>query len=766
MTALLVAAFPGVFLRGELISSADILFAVPPWDAAAPDGFDKPKNVLKLDPLVAFRPDYRLVKEQLAAGRWPTWNPLEYTGVPLLANAQSAVFYPPYLLRDWFDVDTAMTLFVLLKLWLCGATAYVCARLIGLGIGASRFLSAAWMIGSYNLIWASWPLPDTSAWAPVLLLGVELLLTGRLRRGFFCMALGATLILFAAHPESAFTLSLGVGLYMGLRLLWERRWGRTLWQPVGIAGAAWCLALAVFMVQFLPFAEYVLHSYTFGERSTAQSDLFSMRPSAAIGFWIARYHGTNAEGTFRDINLVNSNLVSGQYLGMAVWLGLSLGVAGLFRKSMVPLWRARLSGLVLASIPGILLAYQSPVIAIVNQLPIFDSTRPIYHACFAYFALPLASATGFDHWYSKPRKIRELWPSTVTLAVLTFFTAGIFWWDYRYLKLGGYLDYVLFQVQIAAVFAIAALAVLTLSCVWRRPRILWAVLTITLIADHLYACRGLNHTMVREDVFPATDLTQFLNAQEVPCRSDVSVVSGGLGNYGIEEWLGYDGIYPERILRYQNALKTAVWDVMEPIHGVRFYVHDPKRDFLQSLDRISKKGVLKYVATCDGLDIYENVGGMPRAFLTGALEVIPNVDALFERMIDPAYDPAQTAITEVPLTVELPSTPSRDVGEARIIEYRSDRVQVAINARRPAVLVLTDAYYPGWHATLEGEPLGLFPVYYAFRGALVPEGEHTVVYQYDPLSLRVGYWISVLALLASAIASVLILFRGRQARQS
>ena len=747
-------------MTGDRISSADILFAVPPWNAVAPEGFERPTNILKLDPLVAFRPDYQLVEKELAAGQWPMWNPLEYTGVPLLANTQSAVFYPPHVLRAQFDVDTATTIFFLLKLWLCGATAYVCARLIGLGIGASRFLSAAWMVGSYNLIWASWPLPDVSVWVPVLILGVELLLTGRHRRGFYAMAFGAVLILFAGHPESAFTMGLGVGLYMGSRLLWERRWGRELWEVLGLAFAAWCLALAAYMVQLLPFAEYMLHSYTHNERATGERALNYMRIGAAIGFWVPRFYGTIAEGTFWEADKINSNLVSAQYPGMAVWAGLSLGLAGLIGKRMGALWRSRLTGLVFASLVGILLAYQFPAIAFVNRLPLFNSTQPIYQSCFAYFALPLAAAIGLEYWFSKPRRVVGLWPILVPLAAVSSFVGFVLWWNYAYLRMSGHLDYVLFHVRGAMILAAVAIAIMAISCLWRRPRILWALLTIFVIADQLYVCRGLNPVMARDAIFPETELTQFLRDQTKPCRVGVAeayIISGGMSNYGIEEWLGYDGIYPERILRYQKTLGTSVWDVMEPINAIQFYVHDPKRKPVFPLERMLEEGALEHAATCDGLEVYENLGAMPRSFLVGALETIPSVDALFERMIDSTYDPAQTAITEVPPNGPLPSTPSHDVGEAHVLEYTPARVRVDIDARQPAVLVLADAFYPGWHATLDGDPLELFPVYYAFRGAIVPAGEHTVVYEYNPVSLRIGFWISTGALLASAIVSVWIL---------
>ena len=99
------------------------MYGVPPWEQHAGEDFS-PQNILMFDPLMAFRPDFMLVQENLQSGQWPLWNPLEQTGTPLLANCQSTVFYPNRLLLIWLDLDLSISLFILMKLWLCGFVAY------------------------------------------------------------------------------------------------------------------------------------------------------------------------------------------------------------------------------------------------------------------------------------------------------------------------------------------------------------------------------------------------------------------------------------------------------------------------------------------------------------------------------------------------------------------------------------------------------------------------------------------------------------------
>ncbi len=99
LVVLLVALFPRTFISGEMIAPGDLLYRIPPWDRYAPEGFERPQNPVMSDVVTFVHPKYALVQRCLENGEWPLWNPLELTGMPLLANYQTAVFYPPRLLH-------------------------------------------------------------------------------------------------------------------------------------------------------------------------------------------------------------------------------------------------------------------------------------------------------------------------------------------------------------------------------------------------------------------------------------------------------------------------------------------------------------------------------------------------------------------------------------------------------------------------------------------------------------------------------------------
>ena len=253
---------------------------------------------LVLDAITAMDCYYALSERALENGEWPLWNHLELAGMPLMANCQSAIFYPPRLIHRFLDLFPATSVYILLKLWFADDRLCV-RRLLGLGVPASRFASVGWMLSSFNLIWCYWPLPDVSAWVPVLFLGVEFIFWERYRRGFFALALGAVLFLLAGHPETSFVMGCGLGVYFMLRLIWERRWGRRLWMPVGVASAAWALALLVYAVQLVPFLEYLTNSYDFLTRAARpEGKKAFLNAGNVAAFWVPRFYGTWTEDNF------------------------------------------------------------------------------------------------------------------------------------------------------------------------------------------------------------------------------------------------------------------------------------------------------------------------------------------------------------------------------------------------------------------------------------------------------------------------------------
>jgi uncharacterized membrane protein YfhO len=98
---------------------------------------------------------------------------------------------------------------------------------------------------------------------------------------------------------------------------------------------------------------------------------------------------------------------------------------------------------------------------------------------------------------------------------------------------------------------------------------------------------------------------------------------------------------------------------------------------------------------------------------------------------------------------------------ARITAYQSQYVAVEAETAAPALLVLNDTNYPGWRATVNGQPAEMLSANFLFRGVLVPAGKSTVEFRYQPRSFRIGGGISFAAFV---ILAVLVLRERQRSR--
>jgi uncharacterized membrane protein YfhO len=83
---------------------------------------------------------------------------------------------------------------------------------------------------------------------------------------------------------------------------------------------------------------------------------------------------------------------------------------------------------------------------------------------------------------------------------------------------------------------------------------------------------------------------------------------------------------------------------------------------------------------------------------------------------------------------------------AKILKYNAEHVVIQTNSDTPGYLVLTDSNYPGWIATVDGQPVPIETAYGLFRASALPAGHHTIEYIFDPPSLKQGAAISSIAL--------------------
>jgi uncharacterized membrane protein YfhO len=120
-------------------------------------------------------------------------------------------------------------------------------------------------------------------------------------------------------------------------------------------------------------------------------------------------------------------------------------------------------------------------------------------------------------------------------------------------------------------------------------------------------------------------------------------------------------------------------------------------------------------------------------------------------MRDPAFDPQKSVVLEDSVTLGdaspfAGSQPSVGHGaEIEVLSYEPEKVVATVVAPSDGWLVLSDAWYPGWKATLDGNPVPVERANVLFRAIAVPAGTHHIELFFQPTSFRLGAVISLVA---------------------
>jgi hypothetical protein len=127
--------------------------------------------------------------------------------------------------------------------------------------------------------------------------------------------------------------------------------------------------------------------------------------------------------------------------------------------------------------------------------------------------------------------------------------------------------------------------------------------------------------------------------------------------------------------------------------------------------------------------VYRNLNALPRAWLAGSTEVVSD-SVVVERLLSEDFDPRSTVLLpeSLPSGVDVETDPQGSVAWA---DREVDRFTLNVTTDRPALLVITDNYYPAWKAEIDGEEAPILRANYTFRAVPVPAGTHEVRFYYD-----------------------------------
>ena len=765
---LLCGYFWKLAFLGHCFTAADILFMVDPWKTYKPPGLDAPQNKLHGDEVTAFYPWRTLTVEMVRKGQVPLWNPYVLLGAPHLANYQTTIFDPLNAISYVLPLKMALNVTAVLKLFLCGLAAYGFARTIGIGRGPATFCAVTYAFCGYNISWLKWPLVSAMVWLPVILICVEKIISSKRTGWTLLLSIVIGMLFFSGHPESIFTILVGVALYTVIRAAqsaWHER------KPVDGVNTALCVAAAtcigacIAAVQLIPFAEFLRNSWTVYDRAKQSGAVSGCVFPMLLSFFVPWFFGDSAHRNYWGFR--NSNIDASLYNGIAALMLAAVAVVMLRRANAKA--KGPAVALAVTSLLCTAFAFEMYGFSWVVGLPMFDQLRFEYFVAFNCIAIPTLGAMGLELFSTSERRDRR----NGLIGVVLLFVLALSLYVSQFQSGKGIIktlhmeQYEVLQIGKFLAWSIGTVLLLTLFHVRRFSAwILSAGFACITIADLFSFGIWYNPTLDSRYVFPDTRLFQRLREDRslyrVTCTAS-AIPSSTLMVYRIPDEWGYDGIYYYRSVAFPSRLKTLIWKKFSGLLNIKYFLRSPFMGEGMDFDEQSR---YRLVTTLENVTIYENLRFLPRAFVVHRAVVARTENEVFELLASDNFDPATTVALErkVPETVsaQLERAPLKDGSTAVVTQYEPTNVAVEVIMEHPGFLILSDTYYPGWKVFVDGKPDQLYAANYIVRAVFVPEGTHRVEFRYDPMSFRAGAWLSICALGLVAVIACVSQFRARR----
>jgi hypothetical protein len=357
-----------------------------------------------------------------------------------------------------------------------------------------------------------------------------------------------------------------------------------------------------------------------------------------------------------------------------------------------------------------------------------------------------------QHWRSS-RTVRALTSLVIIPAILA---SSLPEWLHRFIAavIPGFAAFRLHgRLSILVVFALLLLAGSWLSNI-RAPRWLIATsggLTALIL---LMALPALKHWYLMPANYPMEPFMPGLvrelkaaTAAPVPPRINISARhvrenSGMLT--GFSTFNGYVSLHLARVWEYIHlAAGLPPPPTMITFPDVQIFYRDP---FIYPS--------MNLVAGFDTRAEHVRLNPMPdpRAYLCFNAERVHDWHEVIRRMVD-GHDFHRTALVEVPLQ----ALGVEGRGTVKIVGFENEKVDLQTEADAPAIMVLAEAWYPGWEAEVNGRPANAFPVNGWMRGVAVPAGKAEVTWRYRSRYFPAGCIAGGLA-----FAFLLLLLRRKQ----
>jgi Bacterial membrane protein YfhO len=690
-------------------------------------------------------------------GDVPLWMPRILFGHPWLANFQSAIFSPlavPYYL---LAPVTAWSFEFPLRQLLAGVfMALLCHRL-GADRGPAIAAGVAFAGGGFIQAWNGLPITDVALWLPLGLLLIEILRDRPTVGPALGLAATVAAAVLAGHPQTISYVLIFFAAFATFRLVTPGRSDALIplarWRFASLVGGAAVLAVGLTAVQWIPSLEWL--------------SSLDRTPNVVYGWHLPI--GDVVGLVSRDISHTpnSAGLISPDG---ATYLGVLTVLAAVFsvrhpRRAYVIFFAVVLALGAMATF-GL-----PPVYGLTKVLPIIKGAPKRRMLFFVDSCMPILASFGLTAALRSPtgqRSWRDWGPWAIGSAVLGLLIGGLV---LRIRHHHGAIGGLLHGVPSVALLAAVAVALLAPPVVRRlTPGRLAAAAVSLMVIDLSSFGLGFRPLITQAEVFPVPPVLTELRQRDASvyrvATLDTSMPINYELAYGLDTPSGYeylsrdaarflDGMgHIEVGFDFRSGPVVATTDRRLDLLNVKYlFTSDynaSDKPLLAHPERFSV--FLKH----GHITIFENRRVLAREFLVAdaGIRWKSGRDSALALIKSPSFDPS-TTVTLTPsrgavdrtLVASAASVATPHIPRAVTELNRQDAsLDLQVAAPSASVLVVSEADYPGWVASVDGRRVPIERADSVFQGIAVPAGGHHVHLAYHPASYRRGLFISFAAL--------------------
>lgn len=808
----IVVMFWRVFFLGETLIDVATLNNQLPWGYHAEQS-EYAYNRRDLTDTYVTREYF--VAAAYRGGEFPLWNPYTMAGHPIYADGVTRTLSPFLLFYKFFDVPLGYSLARITELMLAAMFMYLFLVAIGVSGNGALIGSIVFTFSAHSMLhltglgwWGGF------LWMPLILLFVDRAITRRSYPRAILAGVFLAAQFFCGYLPNQIYYVGAVALYY-LFFAFVKRGGEATRRSVRPVLAMMLLTLAIGLIlsatQWAPSLE--LLSYSNRKIVGAELGYVYLPPWYAATLFLPNLFGAaydaKALTLFTGLGVSHDHIL---YLGIVAllpfgfslfWLrstkrskGSDAEVSNRQKPELNALIRDRATLFAVLAVIALIVMMAAPLyVPITRFIPVLQFIRVAVRAGVLFlFGAVVLVAYGTDLLFASSRELLRRYARLFRRAVDVIGGCVLVGMIASYaIKLSGLavdesqrgrLAFIrktalLLSAQFtpprASVLLPLGLLMLLAFLLWsfaeRRIANKWflAAMLGLLIVDLFWASGQFNPTFDRSRVFPKTEMTSLI--QSLP-PGRVLVVPSDLETNRRVSSNAPDKIIapPNTLLPYQISTVSGKnqqfprWyreyaSLIEPqknlSHVVFDQYHSPFFDLLNVRYVMTHESAApldgyELFASAEGVSLYENKSAMPRAFFAKSVTAVNTAAESLALMRDPNFDPRKQTV------VEGPGAEQREfagVGSAAIVEDKRNRVVIETDNDRDGLLVLSDNFYPGWRAAIDGAPIPILKANHTMRAVNVPAGRHVVSFAFMPAA----FFNSMYASLAGAVLVLAVL---------